>query len=137
VRESMRRSRKTKLQELNITPLIDMVFILLIFFIVTTSFVKETGVDIQRPSARTAVVDERTSLLIGVNEAGEVYIAGERVDVRMIRNHVVRFQAQTPEGAVVVVADKSSRTGTLVDVLDECRRAGVSNLSIAARLPEP
>lgn len=129
-----KRSRR-KETELNMTPLIDMVFILLIFFIVTTSFVKESGVEVERPTAETATRKEATSLIIGITKANEVWIEGKVYDVRSVRGYMNRFLAETPEGAVVIAADKESRSGLLVKVLDACRDAGVTNLSVAAKVP--
>ena len=117
----------------NLTPLIDMVFILLIFFLVTASFTKESGIEVDRPSAQTAVRQEQGSLIIGVNESGEVWIEGKQVKLRAIRAHVERLTAQNPEGTVIIMADKKSNTGTAIDVLDQVRLAGVSNVSIAAK----
>ncbi len=118
------------------TPLIDMVFILLIFFLVTTSFVKESGVVVERPQAKTATTKEKASLMVGVDREGVVHIQGRTVDVRMIRTHIERFLAETPEGGVVIVADKSSSTGVVIQVLDEIRLAGVRDVSIAAQVPK-
>ncbi len=122
--------------EINMAPLIDMVFILLIFFVVTTSFVKESGVDVQRPVAKTAVTKEKTNLIVGVTKEGTVYIEGKPIDIRAIRGYMTRFLAQTPKGSVVIVADKDSRTGTVIQVLDQCKLAGVKQVSIAAKRPE-
>ncbi len=133
---NIRTKRRRKQQsELNMTPLIDMVFILLIFFIVTTSFVKEAGVEINRPVANTAVVNESTSLIIGITESNEVWIEGKIYDVRSVRGYMNRFLAETPEGAVVITADRECRSGLLIKVLDSCREAGATNLSVAARTP--
>ncbi|MBL3529263.1 MAG: biopolymer transporter ExbD [gamma proteobacterium endosymbiont of Lamellibrachia anaximandri] len=117
---------------INLTPLIDMVFILLIFFMVTSSFVKETGVDVDRPSAATAVRKERASILIAVTSKGEVWIDKRRVDLRAVRANVERLHAENPEGAVVILADEQAPTGTVVRVLDQARLAGVESVSIAA-----
>jgi len=133
---NFRAQRRRKQQsELNMTPLIDMVFILLIFFIVTTSFVKEAGVEINRPVANTAVVNESTSLIIGITDSNEIWIEGKIYDVRSVRGYMNRFLAETPEGAVVITADKECRSGLLIKVLDSCREAGATNLSVAARTP--
>ncbi len=129
-----RRSSRT-VAELNITPLIDMVFILLIFFLVTTSFVKETGIDVSRPTASTAAVKEKATILIGIDAANRIYIEHREVDVRAVRANVERALAENPEGAVVVVADKNSSTGTAIQVMDGCRMAGAQNVSLAAKLP--
>ncbi|MDZ7736925.1 MAG: biopolymer transporter ExbD [Gammaproteobacteria bacterium] len=117
----------------NLTPLIDMVFILLIFFLVTASFTKEAGIDVDRPSAQTAVRQERGNLVIAINQNGEVWIDNQQVDVRAVRAHVQRLHAQNPEGTVIITADKQSRSGLLVDVMDQVRLAGVTNIAIAAQ----
>jgi biopolymer transport protein ExbD len=130
------RSRRSRAAELNMAPLLDMVFILLIFFIVTTSFVRESGVDVERPVARTAVSKEKTNLVIGVTEQGIVWIENRPVDIRSVRAHMERFLADTPDGSVVIAADRESRTGVLVEVFDACRQAGVRSISVAARRPQ-
>jgi biopolymer transport protein ExbD len=121
---------------INITPLIDMVFILLIFFIVTTSFVKETGVDVNRPSAEAAERKERGNILIAVRANGEIWMDERQVDVRAVRANVERLHAENPEGSVVIVADEESRTGLVVEVMDQARLAGVNEVSIAATPPQ-
>ena len=117
---------------LNITPMIDMVFILLIFFAVNASFVKEAGVEIERPSARSAVTQQQANIMIAVTTNGEVWIDRQRVDPRSVRGHVERLHAENPEGAVVILADDSSRTGLVIEVLDQARLAGVENVAVAA-----
>ncbi|ACL05287.1 Biopolymer transport protein ExbD/TolR [Desulfatibacillum aliphaticivorans] len=129
-------SRRNKGQgvELNIAPLIDMVFILLIFFLVTTSFVRETGVDVERPSAATAVTKNQSSILIAVTRDNRVFMEKRELDPRTVRANVERALAENPEAGVVVVADKESMTGMVIEVMDECRLAGAKNVSIAASL---
>ena len=117
---------------LNMTPLIDMVFILLIFFAVNASFVKEAGVEIESPSARSAVTQEQANIMIAVTENGEVWIDRKRVDPRSVRGHVERLHAENPEGAVVILADDKSETGLVIEVLDQARLAGVENIAVAA-----
>lgn len=118
--------------EVNLTPLIDMVFILLIFFIVTSSFVKESGIEVNRPSAQTAVRQERANIIIAATSSGEVWIDKRRVNVQTVRSHVERLRAENPEGSVVILADEKSQTGLLVQLMDQVRLAGVTNVSIAA-----
>lgn len=118
--------------EINMTPLIDMVFILLIFFIVTTSFVKETGVEINRPSAQTAVESERANILIAIRANDEIWIDNRQVDRRAVRANVERLYAENPEGSVIILADEEAKTGILIEVMDQARLAGVANVSIAA-----
>jgi biopolymer transport protein ExbD len=129
-----RRGRRQSL-ELNMAPLIDMVFILLIFFLVTTSFVKETGIDINRPTASTAVSKEKGSILVGIAKDGRVYMDKREIDIRAVRANVERALAENPESQVVVVADKESHTGVVIMAMDGCRLAGAKNVSLAAGLP--
>ncbi len=132
------RNRHTRQQsgaiaEINMTPLIDMVFILLIFFIVTTSFVKETGVDVNRPSAKTAVKKEHANILISITPNDEVWMDKRKIDRRAVRANVERMHAENPEGSVIILADKEAKTGLLIEVMDQARLAGVANVSIAAQ----
>tara|TARA_B110000977_G_scaffold197209_1_gene279181 strand:- start:418 stop:825 length:408 start_codon:yes stop_codon:yes gene_type:complete len=118
--------------EINMTPLIDMVFILLIFFIVTTSFVNETGVDVNRPSAETAVNKELANIMVAITSSGQINIGGRVVDRRALRANIERLHAENPEGSVIIIADKDVKTGLLIEVMDQARLAGIANVSIAA-----
>jgi len=131
-----RHSHKGDEVEINITPMLDVVFIMLIFFIVTTSFVKETGIDVNRPSASTAEKKERGNILIAIDANGEIWMNKRKIDVRSVRANVERMHAENPEGGVVITADKESKTDTLIQVMDQARLAGVTNVSIAARADE-
>ena len=130
----MRRSKRIKKQEeaeINITPMLDIVFIMLIFFIVTTSFVKESGIDIQRPSAKTSEKKKQASILIAINQAGEIWIDRRRVDIRAVSSNIEKLKAESPEGSVVIQADKNALTDILVKVMDQVRMAGVKKISVA------
>ena len=129
------RNTKKKNIELNMAPLIDMVFILLIFFLVTTSFVKETGVDINRPTATTATSKEKANILVGITEDNLIYMDKREIDIRAVRANVERAIAENPEASVVIVADRESRTGVTIKVMDGCRLAGAKNISVAAGPP--
>jgi len=118
---------------INMGPLVDMVFLLLIFFVVTTSFVKETGIDVQRSTAATAERKERGNIMLGVSADGQIYMEGKRIDVRSVRALIERALAEDPESGVVIVADKDSNTGTVVQAMDQCRLAGATNVSLAAK----
>jgi biopolymer transport protein ExbD len=120
--------------ELNMGPLMDLVFLLLIFFIVTTTFVKETGLEVFRPSAKTAAQQEKSTVLIGVSKEGTVYMENKIIDIRAVRAHVEKALADSPEAGVIVVADKHSHTGTVVTVIDQARLAGARGVSIAAKI---
>ena len=118
---------------IDITPMLDIVFIMLIFFVVTTSFVKESGIDVNRPSASTAERKETGSILVAISMDNIVWIDKRRVDPDAIRPNIERLHAENPEGGVVIQADKASTSGLLVKVMDQIRLAGVTNISIAAQ----
>ena len=118
--------------EINITPMLDVVFIMLIFFIVTTTFVKETGVDISRPSSSQAKQVKKGNILVAIKEDGVIWINKQEVDLRAVRSRVEKMHAENPEGSAVIIADRGSRTGDLVEVMDQIKSAGVENISIAA-----
>jgi biopolymer transport protein ExbD len=126
-------AREDEESEINITPMLDVVFIMLIFFIVTASFVKEAGIDVNRPDAETAVRQERANILIAISENNEIWIDQRQVDPRALRANIERLRAENPEGSVVIQADKNSVTETLVTVMDAARQAGVYNVAIAAQ----
>ena len=118
--------------EPNITHMLDVVFILLIFFIVTANFIKEPGLEINRPDSETAEVTENAAILIAIGSAGEIYMDGRRIDVRQVKANVIRMIAENPQGTVVIQADEKSTADTIIDVMDEVREAGVIDISIAS-----
>lgn len=130
----MRKIFKRKEEEsgIDLTPMLDVVFIMLIFFIVTTSFVKESGIDVSRPSAKTAKKKQRASILVAISQSGEIWIQRRKVDIRSVRANIERLHAESPEGTVVIQADKRSETGLLVDVMDQVRLAGVESIAVSA-----
>ncbi len=130
-----RRAARTT-PELNIAPLIDMVFILLIFFLVNTSFVKETGIKVNRPAATTATSLDKAMILVAIDENNRVFMDNREVDFRAVRANVERALAENPEGGVVVIADKKSSSGMAIRVMDSCRTAGAENVSLAAAVPK-
>jgi biopolymer transport protein ExbD len=117
--------------ELNMAPLIDMVFILLIFFLVTTTFVKETGVPIDRPSAATAEQLDSQTIVVAIDASGGIHMQGRPVTLIELRALLRQELVATPARPVVVLADRASRHATLVDVLDEARLAGAPTIQIA------
>jgi biopolymer transport protein ExbD len=120
--------------EVNLTPMLDVVFIMLIFFIVTASFVKEAGIDVNRPDAATAEKKERGNILVAISESGQIWIDKRQVDPRALRANIERLHAENPQGAVVIQADEESKNRLLVQVMDAARLAGVYNVSIAAEV---
>jgi biopolymer transport protein ExbD len=119
--------------EINITPMLDVVFIMLIFFIVTATFVKEAGIDVNRPDAATAVKKENANILIAIGSNNDIWIDRRMIDIRSVRPNIERLHAENPQGSVVIQADKESKTDTLIQVMDAARQAGVYNVSIAAQ----
>ena len=103
-----RRSRRNNAEEnsLDLTPMMDIVFIMLIFFIVTTSFVKETGVEISRPNAETAERDERGNILVAITENDEIWVDKRRIDLKALRANIERLKIEYPEGSVIIQADE-------------------------------
>ncbi|OUS25364.1 biopolymer transporter ExbD [Thalassotalea sp. 42_200_T64] len=119
-------------EEINMTPMLDVVFILLIFFIVTASFVKESGIEVNRPEAATAVKKERANILVAISDKGDIWINKRRIDIRAVQANIERLKAENPQGTVVIQADKKSTTEVLIKVMDSARAAGVFDVSIAA-----
>ncbi|MBU2157455.1 MAG: biopolymer transporter ExbD [Gammaproteobacteria bacterium] len=117
---------------IDLTPMLDVVFIMLIFFIVTSSFIKEAGVEVQRPQAETASPQDKGNILIAITADGQVWMDKKVVDVRSVRAHVERMRVDQPDGAVVVQADQDARTGLVVQVMDQARLAGVQDVALAA-----
>ncbi len=118
--------------EINLTPMLDVVFIMLIFFIVTASFIKEAGIDVNRPDAPTSERVEDANILIAISPTDEIWIDRRLIDPRAVRANIERLHAENPKGSVVIQADKKSTNEMLVTVMDASRAAGVYNVSIAA-----
>ncbi len=119
--------------EINITPMLDIVFIMLIFFIVTTSFIKETGIDPNRPEAATALAQERGNILIAISSTDKIWMEKKNVELTQVRGMVESAKAQNPESTVIIIADKEASTGMLIDLMDQVRLGGVTNISVAAQ----
>ena len=116
---------------INMSPLIDCVFLLLIFFVVTTVFVEETGIDVQKPRAASAEDLEKSSMLIALTSEGNIVYGGRQVSLNSVRGMVAQ-QMKKKEVPVIIIADEKSRSGMLVDLIDECKLAGAKQVSIAA-----
>ena len=122
--------------EVNLTPMLDVVFIMLIFFIVTASFVKESGIDVNRPNAATAERKEKGNILVAISEDNQIWIDRRQVDPRALRANIERMHAENPNGAVVIQADEESKNKLLVLVMDAARTVGVKSVSIAAQVTD-
>ncbi|MEO1595323.1 MAG: biopolymer transporter ExbD [Pseudomonadota bacterium] len=127
-----RHSEKQEDTEINITPMLDIVFIMLIFFIVTTSFVKETGIDPTRPKAETATSKARGNILIGVTELGDIWFNKQQIELTLVRQRVEEATAENPESSAVIIADEGAPTGVVIDIMDQVRLGGVIDISVAA-----
>ena len=117
---------------IDMTPMLDVVFIMLIFFIVTASFVKEAGIDVNRPEAATAVKKDRANILVAISDKNEIWINKRKIDARAVQANIERLYAENPQGSGVIQADKKATTETLIKVMDASRAAGVFDVSIAA-----
>ena len=118
--------------QVDLTPLIDVVFIMLIFFIVTATFIKETGIDVNKPDAPTAEVKKKANILIAIDSSNNIWIDRRKVDIRAVRPNIERLHAENPQGSVVIQADEESKNKMLVEVMDAARQAGVYNIALAA-----
>ena len=127
---SIRRQRKNP--EINIAPLVDMVFLLLIFFLVSTTFHRETGVEVRKPKAKTAGYLSRESILVAVTKEGSIHINNRRVDLETLYRIIKDTLKQKPDSPVIIIADKESLTGRIIEVMDKCRQAGAKNISLSA-----
>lgn len=119
--------------EIDLTPMLDVVFIMLIFFIVTATFIKEIGIDVNSPDDNQNVKDaDKQSIVVQVTNRDRIKIRGRSVDIRQVRANIERLHAENPEAPVVVQPHPESSTETMVKVMDAARQAGVYNVSIAA-----
>ena len=134
--ERKRRKRAAQDAEINVTPLLDVVFIMLIFFVLTTSFVKELGVDLDRPSNAPIQEQELTDVIsVRIEADGQIFVGDRPVDVLAVRANIVSGLASKPDASVVVIADRAADSGFIVQVVDQARLAGAENVSIAASEP--
>ena len=118
--------------EINLTPMLDVVFIMLIFFIVTASFIKEAGIDVDRPYAPTADSQDDAAILIAISANDEIWIDRRETDPNAVRGMIERLHAENPKGSIVIQADEESTNEVLVIVMEAAKQAGVENVAIAA-----
>lgn len=116
---------------IDITPMLDVVFIMLIFFIVTASFVKESGIEVNRPDANNSNAKPGASILVAINDTGEIWINKRKIEEGQVRANIERLHAENPQGSLVLQADEEAKTRVLVAVMDAARAAGVTDVSIA------
>lgn len=118
-------------QQIDLTPMLDVVFIMLIFFIVTSSFIKEPGIDVERPGGETHLLVENQNILIAITETDEIWLNKEPVKPASLKNKIQAMHAENPKGAVVIQADKSSSAESYALVYDAARDAGVTKISLS------
>ena len=116
---------------INLTPMLDVVFIMLIFFIVTASFVKEAGIEVERPVAKTAYSKKNANIIVAINANNEIWMDRKRIKPQGVRGQIERMHAENPEGSVIIQADKDSQSEALLTVMGAAREAKV-NVAIAA-----
>ena len=118
--------------EINLTPMLDVVFIMLIFFIVTAVFVKEPGIEVTRPDAATAIVPEAASIFVAITPNNQIWVDGSSVDPSAVRSELERLRSENPEGGLVIQADQQARNELLISVMDAAKQAGIVEVTIAA-----
>jgi len=135
VRRKKGRGAEDDNSEIDLTPMLDVVFIMLIFFIVTASFVKETTIDVNVPESQDnppPPSDENKTILVSINATNEIWMEDRRVDARAVRANIERLHAESPDAPVVIKADAKSSAKTFVAVADAAREANVFNVSLLA-----
>jgi biopolymer transport protein ExbD len=130
--QSSRHTPESEDHGIDLAPMLDFCVNLLIFFIITTSFVKEAGVTVFKPAAATAETDDSGNLQIGIRENGDLWMDREHVELRDVRTRMERLHMERPNDTVVIIADRASQAGVVAKVMDEVRSAGVKVMSIAA-----
>ncbi|MBD3897471.1 biopolymer transporter ExbD [Halomonas sp. ML-15] len=134
----MRRRRMTadsgEASEVNLTPMLDVVFIMLIFFIVTTSFIRESGVEIERPESSSATPQPEAQVMVAITPEGAVWVDGKAIDLHRVGDEVAALVSD--DGSVVIQADRQAATGILIEVMDSIRSAGVEQVAVAASRSE-
>ena len=121
---------------IDMTPMLDFVLNMLIFFIVTTTFVKATGVTVNIPNAQSASSEQSANIFVAITAKGEIWIDKREVDLHSVRAIMARMRAENPEGAAIVQSDSNANTGTLVQVMDQIRLAGIEKIAVAANAPK-
>jgi biopolymer transport protein ExbD len=128
-------SRKVRVEDedaaIDMTPMLDIVFIMLIFFIVTTVFVKEAGIEVNKPGASQSVMPKNANIFIAVTENGDVWIDKRQVDIDTVRANLERLMAEQPSDVIIIQADKDADYGVVIDVMDQIKSAGIDRISIA------
>jgi biopolymer transport protein ExbD len=130
-------ARKVRVEEedaaIDMTPMLDIVFIMLIFFIVTTVFVKEAGIEVNKPEASQSVKPKNANIFIAVTKDGAVWIDKREIDIDSVRANLERLMAEQPSDVIIVQADENAEHGVVMKVMDQIKSAGIDRISIAAK----
>lgn len=118
---------------IDLTPMLDVIFIMLIFFIVTTSFIKESGIDVDRPKAATSEQKPKATIIVSIDANGVVWIYKRVIDIKAVRANIERLKTLNTNNSVIVAADKKSTTQSVVEVMDQIRQAGIKNISLSTK----
>jgi biopolymer transport protein ExbD len=130
--QSRRHAPESEETGIDLAPMLDFTTNLLIFFIITTSFIKEAGITVFKPEAETAINRDSGNLLIAIRENGDIWMDRRRIDVREVRGQMERLHIERPDDTVVIIADRESNAGVVAEVMDQVRLAGIQDISIAA-----
>lgn len=128
------RRRKEEESQIDLTPMLDVVFIMLIFFIVTASFINETAIDVQRPPTTETPPDlENLNIVFEVGANGDITLGDRRIDIRSVRANTERLRAENPEAKVIISADPKAKSEVYISIADQAREAGIYDISLATR----
>jgi biopolymer transport protein ExbD len=130
--QSRRHSPESEDHGIDLAPMLDFCVNLLIFFIITTSFIKEAGIEVFKPNAQTAEHEDSGNLLIAIRENGDIWMDRQRIELRDVRTRMERLHIERPDDTVVIIADKASKAGIVAQVMDEVKLSGIKIVSIAA-----
>ncbi|MFT5312602.1 MAG: biopolymer transport protein ExbD [Paraglaciecola sp.] len=126
-----RKNRVEEDAEIDMTPMLDIVFIMLIFFIVTTVFVKEAGIEVNKPGASQSIMPKNANIFIAITEDGDVWMDKREIDIDSVRANLERLMAEQPSDVLIIQADKNTDHGVVIDVMDQIKAAGIDRISIA------
>ena len=126
-----RKNRVEEDAEIDMTPMLDIVFIMLIFFIVTTVFVKEAGIEVNKPGASQSIMPKNANIFIAITEDGDVWMDKRQIDIDSVRANLERLMAEQPSDVLIIQADKNTEHGVVIDVMDQIKAAGIDRISIA------
>jgi biopolymer transport protein ExbD len=128
--------RKIRVEEeeaaIDMTPMLDIVFIMLIFFIVTTVFVKEAGIEVKKPGASESVMPKNANIFIAITDKGKVWMDKREIDIDKVRPNLERLMAEQPSDVLIIQADENAEHGVVMQVMDQIKAAGIDRISIAS-----